>query len=366
VTLRDSFPDLLLPVERPWREALAIYGRALRQFFKITAIAAIVCFLPFLWIITASHSATTSSFATEALLVLQSIFLAILAWHFARSKRTESEIAQALGRESAKRAEMAMELTALIGSLKALPAGAAQESVSQKKELIDRASFWTDLAASMSHEIQNPLVALKTFAQLLPERFDDADFRKDFTKIVTSEVDRLEKVIAQINSFSHPPELIMTPTDIGEPIRKALDIARTKFSAEGVHFDVSLPTDLPRVLGDEIALAEAFAALVTNAVEATSDRRHSRVKLRVEPIRQADQTEAIVVSVEDAGGGIHRDLVQRVFSPLVTTKQRGLGLGLPIAQRTILEHKGQLRIRSATKGTSVDVVLPALPKSPER
>jgi len=60
----------------------------------------------------------------------------------------------------------------------------AQETLREKQVLLDRATFWTDLAASMSHEIRNPLVAIKTFAQLLPERFDDADFRKEFNEIV--------------------------------------------------------------------------------------------------------------------------------------------------------------------------------------
>ncbi len=58
----------------------------------------------------------------------------------------------------------------------------AEEHLRQKQDLVDRAAFWTDLAASMSHEIRNPLVAIKTFAQLLPERFDDADFRRSLTK----------------------------------------------------------------------------------------------------------------------------------------------------------------------------------------
>ncbi|HMG06443.1 MAG TPA: histidine kinase dimerization/phospho-acceptor domain-containing protein, partial [Chthoniobacterales bacterium] len=67
----------------------------------------------------------------------------------------------------------------------------AEDNLRQKQDLVDRAAFWTDLAASMSHEIRNPLVAIKTFAQLLPERFDDADFRKDFNEIVVQEIDRL-------------------------------------------------------------------------------------------------------------------------------------------------------------------------------
>ena len=66
----------------------------------------------------------------------------------------------------------------------------AEENLRQKQDLLERTAFWTDLAASMSHEIRNPLVAIKTFAQLLPERFDDADFRKEFNEIVIGEVDQ--------------------------------------------------------------------------------------------------------------------------------------------------------------------------------
>src|SRR5438067_7657073 len=90
----------------------------------------------------------------------------------------------------------------------------AEEDLRQKQDLVDRAAFWTDLAASMSHEIRNPLVAIKTFAQLLPERFDDSEFRKNFNQIVVQEIDRLDKIITQINSFAHPAELKMRPLDI--------------------------------------------------------------------------------------------------------------------------------------------------------
>src|SRR5262249_4193750 len=71
--------------------------------------------------------------------------------------------------------------------------------------------WWCEVAAIMENEIRNPLIAIKTFAQLLPERFDDADFRKEFNEIVVSEVDRLDRIITQINNFAHPPELILKP-----------------------------------------------------------------------------------------------------------------------------------------------------------
>src|ERR1043166_6207477 len=102
----------------------------------------------------------------------------------------------------------------------------AEEDLREKQALLDRAAFWTDLAASMSHEIRNPLVAIKTFAQLLPERFDDADFRKEFNEIVLKEIDRLDKIITQINNFAHPPELVFKPIDLRGPVTKAIAIAR--------------------------------------------------------------------------------------------------------------------------------------------
>ena len=124
-----------------------------------------------------------------------------------------------------------------------------EESLRQKQDLLDRAAFWTDLAASMSHEIRNPLVAIKTFAQLLPERFDDPDFRHDFNQIVVQEIDRLDKIISQINDFAHPPELVMKPLDLRASVKRALEVAREKFNANGTPVEINLPNDLPKDSG---------------------------------------------------------------------------------------------------------------------
>ena len=116
----------------------------------------------------------------------------------------------------------------------------AEENLRQKQELLDRAAFWTDLAASMSHEIRNPLVAIKTFAQLLPERFDDADFRKDFNEIVVQEIDRLDKIITQINDFAHPPELVMKPVDLRGPVQRAVEMAKTQSHATATSLETAV------------------------------------------------------------------------------------------------------------------------------
>lgn len=249
---------------------------------------------------------------------------------------------------------------ATLGAVAVINDLTAEETVREKQALLDRAAFWTDLAASMSHEIRNPLVAIKTFAQLLPERFDDADFRKEFNKIVVQEIDRLDKIITQINNFAHPPELILKSIDVRAPVKKGLEIARSRFGINGkVEIDTALPNDLPRVLGDEAALAEAFAHLVANAAEASADRNKPHISLSAKSLRQGKQSAAVVVTVRDNGHGISPEIKEKIFSPFCTTKPRGMGLGLPIVKRTVFDHHGRVEVDSTSKGTQVSVVLPA-------
>ena len=235
-----------------------------------------------------------------------------------------------------------------------------EENLRQKQDLVERAAFWTDLAASMSHEIRNPLVAIKTFAQLLPERFEDADFRKDFNQIVVREIDRLDNIITQINDFAHPPDLILKPIDVRASVNRAVEIARSHFAANGeVALETSLANDLPRVLGDETALTEAFAHLVANAAEALSGQQKPRITLTAKSIRQGNRASGVIVTIRDNGKGIEPDLKDKIFSPFCTTKPRGMGLGLPIVKRTVFDHNGRLDIDSSPRGTEVSVTLPA-------
>jgi nitrogen-specific signal transduction histidine kinase len=235
-----------------------------------------------------------------------------------------------------------------------------EESLRQKQELMDRAAFWTDLAASMSHEVRNPLVAIKTFAQLLPERFDDPDFRRDFNEIVVQEIDRLDLIITQINNFAHPPELHFKPLDLRAPMKKAIELVRARSIHNGFSIETTLPDDLPRVVGDETALAEAFAHLVANAAEATHGRPKARITLTAKPIRDGTHTSGVVVTVYDNGRGIAAELRDKIFSPFCTTKARGMGLGLPIVKRTVFDHNGRVDVDSNPQGTSVSVLLPAV------
>jgi nitrogen-specific signal transduction histidine kinase len=293
---------------------------------------------------------------------------AVLAAFLRESLDTEMNLAGRHWTDESTRRSLFVETRRL--SDQGMPLGAvavvhdltAEETLREKEVLVDRAAFWADLAASMSHEIRNPLVAIKTFAQLLPERFDDADFRKEFNKIVVQEIDRLDKIISQIDNFAHPPELVFKPIDVRAPVKKAIEIARSRFAMDGdVALETSLPSDLPRVMGDETALAQAFAHLMANAAEALSGKQKARITLAAKPIRKGKRVGGVVVTVRDNGRGIAPDLKDKVFSPFCTTKARGMGLGLPIVKRTVFDHHGRVDIDSNPHGTLVSVMLPANP-----
>ena len=126
-----------------------------------------------------------------------------------------------------------------------------------------------------------------------------------------------------------------------------------------VEIETALPNDLPRVFGDEKALAEAFAHLVANAAEASSERNKPRIMLSAKPVREGQRPSAVIVTVRDNGHGIAPDIKGKIFSPFCTTKPRGMGLGLPIVKRTVFDHHGRVDVDSTAKGTLVSVMLPA-------
>ena len=238
----------------------------------------------------------------------------------------------------------------------------AEESLRQKQDLVDRAAFWTDLAASMSHEIRNPLVAIKTFAQLLPERFDDPDFRKDFNEIVVQEIDRLDKIITQINNFAHPPELVMKPLDLRAPVRKAMEIAGSRLGQTAVcDRNNYSPTTYRKCWVTRLRWPRRSRIWSRMRRRLRAGQKKGRDHFGV-PNRSAKAATPaeLLITVQDNGKGIAPDAERRKFSRrFAPPKPRGMGLGLPIVKRTVFDHNGRVDIDSNPHGTLVSVMLPA-------
>ncbi len=232
-----------------------------------------------------------------------------------------------------------------------------ERTLRERQERVDRATFWTELAAAISHEVRNPLVAISTFAQLLPERYDDPEFRGEFATLAVREITRLNAMIDQINAFANPGELTFAPVDVAELLRRAARLA-VDATATSIPVRTVASGPLPAVRGDGTALAEALAHLVTNAIEALQGRAEPSVMLTADAEGGHNGNRQVLVRVQDNGPGIPPEIVDKVFSPFCTIKARGIGLGLPIAKRTVTDHNGRLDIETGRAGTTVSVRLP--------
>jgi len=248
--------------------------------------------------------------------------------------------------------------TTCVGAMMMLRDVTGAKLLQEKEEQLERSAFWNELAASMSHEIRNPLVAIKTFAQLLPERYEDPDFRSEFSEQVTTEVDQLNHIIDKINEFAHPPKPIFHALDIHKPIENAVTRIQTEFDHENLKIHLSSDDTVLPINGDTASLEECMYHLLINAAENLDNKPGSRINVVVKSRVPQQGPAKVFVIITDNGSGIDEEVRDKVFSPFSTIKARGLGLGLPIAKRAVIDHNGQMDIETSSGGTSITITLP--------
>lgn len=247
-----------------------------------------------------------------------------------------------------------------VGAMMMLRDVTGAKLLQEKEEQLERASFWNELASSMSHEIRNPLVAIKTFSQLLPERYEDPEFRAEFSEQVTAEVDQLNHIIDKINEFANPPTPDFQPLDIRKPIEHAVTRIHAEFGHENLKIHLSSDDSTLQISGAESALEECIYHLLKNSAENLNNKPGSRINLSVKSRNPQNGRAKIFVTVSDNGSGIDESLRDKIFSPFSTIKARGLGLGLPIAKRAVIDHNGQMDIETSAGGTTITITFPAI------
>lgn len=246
---------------------------------------------------------------------------------------------------------------ARLGGMLLLVDATRERLLRERNEEVDRHAFWTDLAAALAHEVRNPLVAISTFAQLLPERYSDPEFRQQFHAIVTADVQRLNGILTQIHTFAHPPPIVFHAVPLERLVAAARQAAQRMAPAAVATVEPTIAPHLPPIQADEDALSHALAHVLANACEALQGHAAPRVALDVRRVG-AEGDPAIAFAISDNGPGIPDQLRDKLFSPFTTTKPRGLGLGLPIARRTVVDHGGRMDVVTSPQGTTVTITLP--------
>jgi signal transduction histidine kinase len=207
------------------------------------------------------------------------------------------------------------------------------------------------LAASLAHEIRNPMVSIKTFLQLLPERGQDPEFMGDFLRLSEAEVQRITSLLDQMLDLARPAGARFVDSELNLIVRRAIALACSEFNDRSLVLETELEESLPRLRLDPDQLHQVVLNLLLNAAQASPEGERIRV-------RTQHEVDSIHLSVTDYGSGIPDDVRPRLFQPFVTTKKGGNGLGLAVSRQIIEEHGGELGFESRSGQTTFTVRLP--------
>ncbi len=225
------------------------------------------------------------------------------------------------------------------------------EQLRKQVERTERLKAVATLAAGMAHEIKNPLTSIKTFAEYLPEKYDDPAFREKFAKIMGQEVDKMNELIQRLLEFAKPSPPQLGLVEVSNTIKETLDFIQGTLVKKQVQVETSFGAP-DQVAADKAQLKQVFLNLLLNSVEAMDGpgRIH---------ISTARKNGHVQVSVSDTGPGIAPKDLQHVFDPFYTTKPTGTGLGLSVVHSIIRQHGGRVNIQSKVgQGTTVRIDLP--------
>ncbi|MDH4186312.1 MAG: ATP-binding protein [Nitrospira sp.] len=230
----------------------------------------------------------------------------------------------------------------------------------------DRLKSLETIAGGFAHEIRNPLTSIKTFIQLAPERKDDPEFIREFSKIVLDDVYRIERLIQEILDYARYMEPKLTDEDFNDIVASCLYFIDVKADSRGIKIEKILSPELPRVMLDRQQIKQVLLNLLLNAIDAMGERG-GRLRVQTRKLTKPNGQVWAHVEIEDTGEGIQEANLEHIFDPFFTTKHEsgeheGTGLGLTIVHQIIQEHHGEIRVTSLIGvGTTFFVSLPALP-----
>ncbi len=233
-----------------------------------------------------------------------------------------------------------------------------EEKLRLERELAERErlALVGQMAASISHNLKNPLGSIKTILQVQMESAELPESMRGETKMVLDEIGRLSAKLNQLLQFSRPAVLeVSAPScDVCEVARQVTDVLRHEAERKGVTLESTAPASAVRVAAGTDAVNDIFSNLVVNALDATPRGGHARVEV-------SEKDGMALLSVEDDGPGIPAALREKIMQPFFTTKTQGTGLGLAIVARRAAEASGNLTWVSPAnggKGTRFEVRLP--------
>jgi len=225
-----------------------------------------------------------------------------------------------------------------------------EKSVAEQLRL-SRLAATGELAATLAHEIRNPLNAIQGAASYIRKNFRGA-LITEFLKIITDEVSRINKLTTNLLNFARPVTPNLSSSNLNDLVSNTIELIKGEFLQKGVNLEKELDERLPETLVDASQIKQVLINLLINALDATDAGGYVRII--------TDSSDGkIMVSVIDSGKGIKKEDIKSIFNPFFTTKTSGTGLGLAIADRIAKEHGGEITVESSENmGSRFCLILP--------
>lgn len=215
-----------------------------------------------------------------------------------------------------------------------------------------------ELAASVAHEINNPLYAARNSLYLLEQDLPPDTPMRQFMEIAQSELGRIARIITRMRDFYRPNRAELSEVDVNSLLRDTIEFVQMYLRHSKIAVMCRLTHDLPALTAHSDQLRQVFLNLVLNACDAMPDGGELRLTTELLPAT-AKQLAAIIIRIADTGTGIAEEHMTHVFEPFYTTKPQGTGLGLAISAHIVTQHGGQITVESSVgQGTTFVITLP--------
>jgi signal transduction histidine kinase len=216
-----------------------------------------------------------------------------------------------------------------------------------------------ELSSTIAHEIRNPLVSIGGFTRRLYRAIPDEAPERKYTQTIMMEVSRLENILNDLLNYTREEPLTFKEVNLPAILEESLSMVSQNLRDGEIEVLKEFPNDLPMALGDHQQLRQVFANLFSNSLHAMNQK--GTLSVRVRPISK-NGSSFIRVEVEDTGNGIDPENLHNIFNPFYSTKESGLGLGLPLVYKIITSHRGQIEVDNRPgEGVTFIITFPTAP-----